>query len=68
MKDVGSRLRRARRRAGQTASEVARKMDICPSTQMRRESGADFRIDELVRYGRLLGVSVEWLAFGRGKP
>ena len=68
MKVLASRLRSARRSAGYTQSELARRLQVSRSAvaQWESEAGSDPSAGNLGRLAQTLDCSFEWLATGRG--
>lgn len=65
---ISARIRTARREAGLSQSQLAELMKVTRSacSQWEQPNGTAPRGSRLQRLATLLGVSVEWLATGRG--
>src|SRR5262245_49861235 len=70
MSGLHKRIREARRHAGMTRTELARRVRVQPSaaTQWEHENGTAPTVRNLIRIATLTSVSFEWLATGRGVP
>lgn len=70
MRQVGERLRAARKAAGfKTAKSFSLKHGIPPVTYSQYETGKrNINIDTLNRYCKLLDINCNWLVMGKGSP
>ena len=65
-KDIGARLREARKKAGfATATEAARALGVSYPTYASHENGSRGLRDKLETYGRRFGVTADYLLTGR---
>ncbi|MGK7294245.1 MAG: helix-turn-helix domain-containing protein [Candidatus Wenzhouxiangella sp. M2_3B_020] len=68
MRDVGDRIRRARRVKGWSQERLARSLGVTTSAvgHWERPKGHQPSSENLIEIARHLSVNVEWLAVGRG--
>jgi transcriptional regulator with XRE-family HTH domain len=68
-KAVGERIRNCRRDKGLTQCELAERLDYASERQLQRiESGeTSCSVDKLMEIAQVLGVSTDFLLFGREK-
>lgn len=66
MNTLGTRIRSARKEAGLTQVELARKVHITQPTLSDLENGHTDSTSSLVELAMALGVRPEWLATGKG--
>lgn len=67
---MAQRIRTARKAAGLSQSEVARKLGVQPSAVNHMESGRtkSLKADTILRLAQTIGVSAYWLETGEGSP
>lgn len=65
---IGERIRSARKRAGMTQSELAKKVGMKQATLSQLETGESEGSKLIVGLAHHLGVSAIWLQTGRGEP
>ena len=68
MRDVGDRIRRARRVKGWSQERLARSLGVTTSAvgHWERPRGHQPSTENLIEIAKHLSVNVEWLAVGRG--